>query len=66
LEKGHALNNTARVIKRIRNALVHSSDKFNREECFLPLSEAEAVVMEYIPIVKLLAEKVIFATAKST
>lgn len=65
LEKGHALTSTARVIKQIRNALVHSSDRCNREECFLPFTESESVVVGYIPIVKFLAEKVIFATADS-
>lgn len=63
LEKGHALQNTAKVIKQVRNALVHSSDKFNREDCFLPLSESETTVTEYIPILRFLAEKVIFATS---
>lgn len=64
LTKGHAVNNTAKVIKLIRNALVHSSDRYNREDCFMPFSESEAVVISYIPIIKFLAEKVIFATAE--
>lgn len=64
LEKGHAISNTAKVIKHIRNALVHSSDRYSRENCFLPFSESETVVEQYIPIVKFLAEKVIFATAE--
>lgn len=64
LEKGHAISNTAKVIKHIRNALVHSSDRYSRENCFLPFSESETVVEHYIPIVKFLAEKVIFATAE--
>lgn len=63
LEKGHALNNAARVVKQIRNALVHSSDRYNREDCFLPLSESESVVIQYVPLVKFLAERVIFSTA---
>jgi hypothetical protein len=64
LEKGHAISNTAKIIKHIRNALVHSSDRYSRENCFLPFSESETVVEQYIPIVKFLAEKVIFATAE--
>ena len=64
-ENGHALTNTAKVIKQLRNALVHSSDRYNREECFLPLSSSETIIMEYIPILRFLAEKVIFATAES-
>lgn len=65
LKKGHALNSTARVIKQIRNALVHSSDRYNREDCFMPFSESESVVISYIPIIKFLAEKIIFSTAES-
>lgn len=65
LEKGHVIQNTAKVIKQVRNALVHSSDKFNREDCFLPLSESETIVTEYIPILRFLAEKVIFATSEN-
>lgn len=64
LEKGHALNGGAIVIKHIRNALVHSSDKYAREDCFMPLSESEDLVVRYIPIVRFMAERVIFATAK--
>lgn len=64
LEKGHALNNTAAVVKKIRNALVHSSDRYGRENCFLPFSESESVVIQYVPIVKYLAEKIIFTTAE--
>lgn len=64
IDKGHALNSASAIIKHIRNALVHSSDKYAREDCFLPLSESEDLVVRYIPIVKFFAERVIFATAK--
>lgn len=64
LEKGHALNGGAIIIKHIRNALVHSSDKYAREDCFMPLSESEDLVVRYIPIVRFMAERIIFATAK--
>lgn len=63
LQKGHAVHAAARVTKQIRNALVHSSDKYNREDCFLPLSESEHVVRSYVPLVRFLAERVIYATA---
>lgn len=64
LELGHALSNSAKVIKHIRNSLVHSSDRYSREDCFLPFSESESIVFEYVPLIKYLAERVIFATAK--
>jgi hypothetical protein len=63
LQKGHALFATGRAIKLIRNALVHSSDKYNREDCFLPLTESESTVIQYIPLVRFLAERVIYSTA---
>lgn len=64
LEKGHALSNSAKVIKHIRNSLVHSSDRYSREDCFLPFSESESIVFEYVPLIRFLAERVIFATAE--
>lgn len=64
LSKGNSLSSAALIIKHIRNALVHSSDKYTREDCFLPLSESEDDVVKYIPIVQFMAERLIFATAK--
>lgn len=64
LEQGHALSNAAAILKHVRNALVHSSDRYTREDCFLPFSESEDVIIKYIPLVKYLAERVIFSTAK--
>lgn len=64
LEVGHAIPNVARVIKHIRNSLVHSSDKYTREECFIPFSESESLIIKYNPIINFLAEKVIFAQGK--
>lgn len=64
LEKGHALSNTASLLKHIRNALVHSSDRYSRDDCFLPFSESEEVVVKYLPLVQYMAERVIFATAE--
>ncbi|WP_425221246.1 hypothetical protein [Pseudomonas sp.] len=64
LSKGNALNSAAQIIKHIRNALVHSSDKYSREDCFMPLSESEDDIVKFIPIVQFMAERVIFSTAK--
>lgn len=66
LEKGHALANSAAILKHIRNALVHSSDRYSREETFLPLSASEDIVASYIPVIRYLAERVIFATANAS
>lgn len=64
LEVGHALSNAAAILKHVRNALVHSSDRYTREDCFLPFSDSEDVIIKYIPLVEYLAERVIFSTAK--
>lgn len=63
LEKGHALANTATLLKHIRNSLVHSSDRYTREDCYQPFSESEEIVGRYIPVIQFMAEKVIFSTA---
>ena len=64
LEKGHALANTAKIIKEVRNALVHSSDRIERQQRHVPYSEKTEIVWELVPVVKYLAEKVIIATSE--
>lgn len=62
-QKDHALANAAKVLKHVRNAIVHSSDRYKREDCHIPLSETEDVIEEFIPLVRFLAERIIFGTA---
>lgn len=62
-QKDQALANAAKVLKHVRNAIVHSSDRYKREECHIPLSDTEDVIEEFIPLVRFLAERVIFGTA---
>lgn len=62
--KDHALANSAKVLKYIRNAIVHSSDRYKREDRHVPLSDTEDTIGEFIPLVRFFAEKVIFGTAK--
>lgn len=61
--EGHAISNAARVLKHIRNAIVHSSDRYKREDCHIPLSESEDMIEEFIPLIRYVAEKVIYGTA---
>lgn len=61
LKADHAISNVAKMLKHVRNALVHSSDRYNREDCHIPLTDSENVVENYIPLVRFLAEKVIYA-----
>ncbi len=50
LDTGHALSNFSNILKHIRNSLVHSSDRYTREDTFLPLTESEDIIIKYIPI----------------
>ncbi|HEJ6970562.1 TPA: hypothetical protein ACGCBI_001956 [Serratia marcescens] len=61
IKNEHMFPNTAYTLKHIRNALVHSSDKYNREDCHIPLTESEDLVSYYVPLVRFLAEKIICA-----
>jgi hypothetical protein len=61
--KDHALANAAKFLKHIRNAIVHSSDRYKREDCHIPLSETEDLIEEFIPLIRFFAERVIFGTA---
>lgn len=62
--EGHALANAAGALKHVRNAIVHSSDRYNRDECHVPLSDSENLIEEFIPLVRFFAEKVIYGTAQ--
>lgn len=66
LKQGHALSNSAKIVKHIRNALVHSSDRYSREDCHIPLTESEEMVHEFVPLVRFMAEKIIFSSASSS
>lgn len=60
---GHIVGNVAKRVKLIRNALVHSSDRYNRQENFIPTRAAEAEIRKEVPLVKYLAEKVIISSS---
>jgi hypothetical protein len=61
--KDHALANSAKTLKHIRNAIVHSSDRYKREDCHIPLSDTEDLIAEFIPLIRFLAEQVIYGSA---
>jgi hypothetical protein len=65
-KEGHAISNAAKLMKHIRNAIVHSSDKYTRDECHVPLTKSEEEIAFYVPIVKYFAEQVIFGTANGS
>lgn len=60
---GYVFDNVAKLIKTIRNALVHSSDSYERQERHIPFSESTEIIKKEIPLVKFLAERVIIQSA---
>jgi len=62
LTPGHIIGNLAKRIKIIRNALVHSSDRYERQQRYIPTYGSEKMIRKEIPLLKFLAEKVITGT----
>ena len=60
---GHVIGNLSKRIKVIRNALVHSADRYERNQRYIPSSEAEKKLKKEIPLLKYLAEKVVIGSA---
>jgi hypothetical protein len=63
LDPQHILGDVSRRVKAIRNALVHSSDRYERNERYVPSRSAEERLQKEIPLLKFLAEKVIVGCA---
>lgn len=63
LEKDQVVGDVATTIKTVRNALVHSSDRYEREDRHIPFSES-TVVRKELPLLKFLSEKVISGSAR--
>lgn len=64
-KSGHLFGPVAKRIKTIRNALVHSSDRYERKERYVPGEEASRMLARELPLLRFLAEKVIIATAQT-
>ena len=66
LNSGHVYGNIAKTIKAIRNALVHSSDRHERNDRYIPYSKEGTILLELeTPLIKFLADKVIVATSNN-
>ncbi|WP_151717122.1 hypothetical protein [Acinetobacter sp. TUM15071] len=63
LNEENIIFSISRIIKAIRNGIVHSSDKYNRSERYIPFSGKDEYIKEYLPVIRFLAEKVIASTA---
>ena len=64
LQEGHVIGNVAKHIKEIRNALVHSTDRYERRVRHIPFTKTTKKIEQDIPLMKFLAERVIIASAK--
>ncbi len=64
LKEGHTLSAISRRIKTIRNTLIHSSDRYERKDRYLPGIEADRVLQREVPLLKFIAERAIIATAR--
>lgn len=65
LQSGHVFGTIAKHIKTVRNGLVHSSDRHERKDRFIPYSKTSMdTVKIQLPVLKFLAEKIIVATAE--
>lgn len=64
-KSGHLISNLSKLLKHVRNALVHSSDRYKREDCHIPFSESENLIRILIPTMDFLAQKIIAGTAKN-
>jgi len=64
LEEGHVFGNVAKHIKEIRNALVHSTDRYERQARHVPFTKTTEKIAQDIPLMKFLAERVIISSAK--
>lgn len=62
LVQNHINGNLSKRIKHIRNCLVHSSDRYERKERYIPSTESEKLIAKEIPLLKFIAERVIIAT----
>jgi len=64
LQEGHVIGNIAKHIKEIRNALVHSTDRYERKVRHIPFTKTTKKIEQDIPLMKFLAERVIIASAE--
>jgi hypothetical protein len=62
LKKDHVFSNVAKRIVIIRNAIAHSSDRYERKERYVPSSDNDAILRLEIPVIRFLADKVIVAS----
>ena len=65
IKPGHIFGPVSKRIKTIRNALVHSSDRYERKDRYVPGDEASKLLALELPLLRFLAERVIISTART-
>jgi hypothetical protein len=63
-EANHSVGDVARLVKLVRNALVHSSDRHERAIRHVPFSATSEVIRLEVPLVRFLAERAIIGAAE--
>jgi hypothetical protein len=66
MQKGHIIGGVARRVKHVRNALVHSADRYEGYDRYIPSRSNEERLEKEVPLVRFLAEKVIISAASRT
>jgi hypothetical protein len=66
MQKGHIIGAVARRVKHLRNALVHSADRYEGYERYIPSRSNEERLEKEVPLVRFLAEKAIISAASRT
>ena len=66
LKEEHVLSKIAVHIKEVRNAIVHSSDRYEGNTRHIPFSKTTKLIEQDIPLLKYLAERTILASATSS
>ena len=64
LDESHVIGNISKHIKEIRNALVHSTDRYSGSARHIPFTKTTKKIEQDIPLIKFLAERVIIASAE--
>ncbi len=65
LNGGNLFENLATIIYDIRNALVHSSDRYEGRERHIPFTDSSEIINKQIPMMRFVAEKIMIGSANS-
>lgn len=65
LQEKHTIGNTAKHIKETRDALVHSTDRYEGGVRHIPFTKTTSEIERDIPLIKFLAQRAIISSAKA-